>query len=825
MTARVYIASIIERFKSSAVTRATCIAGCLIAVLLMASCAKVGPPPGLSGKKDIYPPRFTSLSIPDNTHLVLDFSEVLDGESVRKLENYVITEEADESASLRVTDTMFGRGENEVILIVDAQKPGVRYVLSVYNVKDKAGNPIGRKNQQRFNGVKRIDKEKPSLLRTSPANGQKDVSLSVCPLLSFNDVMDTESIAQSVTLLDDAEEPVSGTIVGSGHAFHFIPDHPLLTETIYTLMVSTDAADLAGNRLYEEAEIRFKTVVDADVVSINGKVLDKTKGKAGDLMIYLTGSALVDDPDAPWYARAPIAADLTFTLTGISPLLPRNGKYYLWVVGRLPEGTPHEVTAYGCPGTADEPKQVERLQPGGTIEDIEITLAIRDKRGPTVTNLDAEPDPYSAGDGLRAVCTAEQTGESEATIKVAEVFVGRIGSDGTGLALAPLHGVAKEGRMLRLGGDFLEAFKGLNQDKCQIFFHAQNSDGYWGRIEKVTVERRAQPKTALFVSGEVDFGTEAAENAVLRLYSYSGLSEKLVLMGKADKKGKFRLGPLEAGTYHLFAYNDEEVNHIDEDSDPCVYWTDESGSRDLELRDANREVKLSLGHRPVLRNPMVRLYVYAAAPESPAHASLYLSVEAADADYDISDVTVITSEGEHIELHDDGKDGDQKADDGVYSRVMELAPGKIPAAGTVKNYKIKVDDKKGNSVVIGPEDFPSLSIHSLEPPQGLVVEAGKEELKVSWNEAAVAPPGGYLLFILPADRESHFDGPGTGELYTNFPQPYHDVNEVTLSIDQLGNYWSVPRGNRMLCILMALAKDADPAGSDKAIAKFYFPKP
>jgi hypothetical protein len=798
---------------------------CLLVVIMLASCAKVGPPPGLAGKKDVYPPKLTSLSVPDNTHLVLDFDEVLDGESVRKMENYVITEQADESAGLEVADAMFGRGENEVILSTAPMKPGVKYLLSVYNVRDKVGNPIGRRNQKRFTGIKHKDEEKPSLLRTSPANGQKDVSLSICPLLSFNDVMNADTVAQAVTLLDDAEEPVTGMVVGSGHAYHFIPDHPLLTETVYTLKVSTDATDLAGNQLYEEAEIRFKTVIDANVVSVSGRVLDKTKGQAGDLMIYVTGSALVDDPDAPWHARAPVSSDLTFTLNGISPELPRNGKYYLWVVGTLPAGTPREVTAYGCPGAVDDPQPVEKLQAGSNIEDLEITLAIRDKRGPTVTGLDAQPNPYTAGDGLRAICTAEQTGESEATIKAAEVFVGRKGSDGTGLALVPLHGVVSEGRTLRLGGDFLQAFKGVHEESAKIYFHAQNSDGYWGKMESVSVDRRLKSKAALFLKGEVDFGAEAAENAILRLYAFDGSSEKLVLMGKADKKGKFRLGPLEPSTYHLFAYNDEEDDHIDEDSDPCVYWTDETGSRDLVLAGADREVKLNLGHRPVLQNPMARLYVYAADAQTLAHATLYLSVGASDADYDISDVTVITSQGEHIALHDDGKDGDQRADDGIYSRVMELEAAQIPPVGSVNSYRIQVDDKKGNSVVVGPEDFPSLSVHSLEPPQGLKVEADKEELRINWDESVVAPPGGYLLFILPADRESHFDGPGTGELYTNFPQPYHDLNEVTLSIDQLGNYWSISRGSRMLCILMALANDADAAGSDKAIAKFYFTKP
>jgi hypothetical protein len=814
-----------KRMRNSFIYRSVFFSGCLLVVFLIASCAKTGPPPGLAGKKDVYPPKLTSLTVPDSTHLVLDFDEPLDGVSARNVENYVVTEEVNETAILQVEDAMFGRGENEVIISTAVMEPGVKYLLSVYNVKDKAGNPIGQKNWKHFTGTKRKDDEKPSLLRTSPANGQKDVSLSVCPLLSFNDVMNPDNIAQAVTLLDDAGEPVAGTVVGSGHAYHFIPNNPLLTETVYTLQVSTNATDLAGNQLYEEAEIRFKTAVDADVISISGKVLDKTKGRSSDLTIYLTGSDLADDPDAPWHARASIASDLTFQLNGVSPVLPRDGKYYLWVVGKLPEGTPREVKAYGCLGQIDAPVALEKLAPGTNVADMEITLAVRDKRGPTVTDLIATPDPYTAGDGLHVVCTAEQTGESDADIKAAEVFVGRLGSDGTGLALVPLHGETNKGRVLRMGGDFLDALKNLNRSSTKVYFHAQNSDGYWGKVETVTINRRAGSKTSLFISGEVDFGAEAAANAILRLYSYSGMTEKLVLMGKANKKGEFRLGPLEPGTYHLFAYNDESDDHIDEDSDPCVYWTDEWGSRDLVLKDANREVKLSLGNRPVLRNPTARLYVYAASPQTAAHATLYLSVETSDADYDISTVTVITSQGEHIELHDDGKDGDQKANDGIYSRVLELVAGKVPTVDTVSNYQVQVNDKKGNSVVVGAEDFPSLSVHSLEPPQGLKAEAGKEELRVSWDKAAVAPPGGYLLFILPADREGHFDGPGTGELYTNFPQPYRDVDEITLNINQLGNYWSVPRGSRMLCILMALANDADPAGSDKAIAKFYFTKP
>lgn len=793
----------------------------MCSLMMLGACAKVGTPPGYSGKKDVFPPSLSGISIIDCSHIRLTFDEPLNAESTRKKENFTISSK--DGTELPVIDALFGRSGDEIIITTEKMTVGKEYFLEVLNVLDMAGNPIGKKNSVRFAGSGKPDDTKPSLLRTYPANSMKSVSISVCPLLSFNDCMNPESVSNAVVLEDDAGVSVPGKLVGENHAYHFIPDKPLLYQTVYTLKLDQQAKDVAGNPLYEEAEITFQTITDTEGINISGEVTDGTQGKASDMKVLLINTTRSDDPDATWFGISPVAEDKTFIINGISPILPEKMEYFLFVIGSLPESFDKEISAYGYYGADTETTAIIPPTAGTTVNGLNLDLELRDRRGPSMEECSIYPQAYARRNGIRLEASASQQSESKSGIKAVEFFLEHMGSNGTGTKLSPPHGKLGTGKNMRVAGDFPTILKDYDKQSLDVYIHAQNTDGYWGKATKLTVNRAPDPVNPLWLKGIVLFGEEPAAFPILRV-SKAGETTPL-FFGKGNKDGTFRVGPLASGEYWLFAYKDEARNNLDDDTDPSAWWTDEQGGRTIALNQNTPDLSINLGNRPSISEPLVRFYYYPAEGSNPAHATVYAYTQVSDSDYDLTKVEVIAPDGTRRALGDDGKDGDTTADDGIFTRVWELTGAEIPQEGSSQQYSVEAQDEMGNIVTVGANDFPALSVIVLSKPQAFNVTAEKEELKISWTPSDPPPAGGYLLFILPADKVNLFNGPGSGELYTNYPKPFHRETTLSLTLDDLGNYWSLPHGTKMVAILMSVADDADPGRADKTITKYYFNKP
>lgn len=110
-----------------------------------------------------------------------------------------------------------------------------------------------------------VERKPPRVVRTSPPIGKVDVPLNALIIVIFSEPMDSLTIRPDVIQVLRNGQPVPGTVSlqANGWEARFVPAAPLAPNTAYHLVVSTDAADLAGDGLTQQAEVPFTTGTQA----------------------------------------------------------------------------------------------------------------------------------------------------------------------------------------------------------------------------------------------------------------------------------------------------------------------------------------------------------------------------------------------------------------------------------------------------------------------------------------------------------------------------------------------------------------------------------
>jgi hypothetical protein len=145
---------------------------------------------------------------------------------------------------------------SEVLFTPDAPLASdTSYTVQLLGVKDLAGNAMASPYTWSF---RTRDTVPPGFVVSKPGSGALNVPVSVVVELYFNETMDLESLKSAVTLtgVPNLEIRWNGT-----KDFATVTPGSLLAEgRTYHLNVSTDATDLAGNRLAKKVELFFTTV-------------------------------------------------------------------------------------------------------------------------------------------------------------------------------------------------------------------------------------------------------------------------------------------------------------------------------------------------------------------------------------------------------------------------------------------------------------------------------------------------------------------------------------------------------------------------------------
>lgn len=121
----------------------------------------------------------------------------------------------------------------------------------------------------------------PTVLSTSPANGQTDVPLNGSVSALFSEEMDpaTLTVASFTLTSGDLAEPATGTVIYADSSVSFWPSEHLASDTTYTATISTAATSASGLALLADEVWSFSTGTNLE------PGLPLNLGTAGDFAI------------------------------------------------------------------------------------------------------------------------------------------------------------------------------------------------------------------------------------------------------------------------------------------------------------------------------------------------------------------------------------------------------------------------------------------------------------------------------------------------------------------------------------------------------------
>ena len=160
----------------------------------------------------------------------------------------------------------------------------------------------------------------PTITSTSPYYNEQNVPLNASVKVSFNEAMSSASISDKSLMLLQANTGVAGTASCNGETAVFKPAVNLIANTLYTVRVTIEVQDAAGNALVVPYEYSFRT---GTTVSTGTHTIKASAGPNGS--IIPSGQVSVDDgmgktftitPDSKYHVVTPVGGTCGGTLSG-----------------------------------------------------------------------------------------------------------------------------------------------------------------------------------------------------------------------------------------------------------------------------------------------------------------------------------------------------------------------------------------------------------------------------------------------------------------------------------------------------------------------------
>ena len=105
-----------------------------------------------------------------------------------------------------------------------------------------------------------MDTEPPTVISISPSIGATDVSLDSVISVTFSEEMDASTITTDTFDVSVGSNEIDGTISYNGMTATLTPSNNLRSSTTYTVEITTDVKDLAGNAMASHYHSSFTTV-------------------------------------------------------------------------------------------------------------------------------------------------------------------------------------------------------------------------------------------------------------------------------------------------------------------------------------------------------------------------------------------------------------------------------------------------------------------------------------------------------------------------------------------------------------------------------------
>lgn len=199
-----------------------------------------------------------------NRDIVAIFSEAMDPLTITTT-HFTLTG----PGSTNVTGTVSYVGTTATFTPTNTLSPNTTFTATVTTAaKDLAGNALASDFAWSFTTGATPDTTAPTVSSTDPADGATGVALNKKIAATFSEAMDPLTITNvNVTVTAPNSVAVPGTVDYVGTTMTFTPTDPLAPTTLFTVTISTDAKDLAGNPLASAKIWTFTTGATPDTTA------------------------------------------------------------------------------------------------------------------------------------------------------------------------------------------------------------------------------------------------------------------------------------------------------------------------------------------------------------------------------------------------------------------------------------------------------------------------------------------------------------------------------------------------------------------------------
>ena len=331
-------------------------------------CSDEGPSNG--GPPDTTPPVVASVAPMDESHVRVTFNEKVSRPSAERTDHYsieVITAaEAPPSSSRHgertgdperalptqveiLTAALQSDGKN-VLLTTGANMGTVAYNMLVNGVSDVNGNKMTEVSTTEFTGVNTPDITAPFVIVRSPRSGATGVGTSEPVAITFSEPMWDVSVLGAFSWISSNDTVITSLTKDHDNEYVFSPLSPLEHGTSYTVILTQDAHDWAGNSLAKTSwQFTTMSAIDTTPPTLVSTVpADGAVDVSTGTVFILTFSERINPASLENVLVTPTPSEgteewssdgLTVTFTPDEPLL-EDTQYFLM----LPEGSIQDLS-------------------------------------------------------------------------------------------------------------------------------------------------------------------------------------------------------------------------------------------------------------------------------------------------------------------------------------------------------------------------------------------------------------------------------------------------------------------------------------------------
>ncbi|MDZ7767350.1 MAG: Ig-like domain-containing protein [Melioribacteraceae bacterium] len=201
-----------------------------------------------------------AIEVPFNQQITATFSEEMNSSTITTASFTLM------QGTSFVAGTVSYTGTTAAFAPSSNLSPNTDYTATITTTaKNLAGNGLAANYTWTFTTGSAPTVTPPTVSSTAPANTATDVPINQKIAATFSVAMDATTITSSTFTLLQGTTPISGFVSYSGITAIFAPTTDLMPNTVYTGIITTGAADLAGNALENNYVWSFTTGATAQV--------------------------------------------------------------------------------------------------------------------------------------------------------------------------------------------------------------------------------------------------------------------------------------------------------------------------------------------------------------------------------------------------------------------------------------------------------------------------------------------------------------------------------------------------------------------------------